>query len=168
MNDTIPENIKLHEQATQIDQCVFVDRPSLHKQLATIKKRMAAGKEADRAIDKLARSVSASLQLKAMREALSCKPEYPDALPVSQKRDEIAAASGVDGGRILKFVNHADLMRVKGVGGEYAELLEASGVDTIKELRSRNAENLAKAIQAINEERRLARATPSVSMVSPI
>jgi hypothetical protein len=47
-----------------------------------------------------------------------------------------------------------------------AELLEASGVDTIKEPRSRNAESLTKAIQQVNEERRLARATPSLSMVS--
>jgi predicted flap endonuclease-1-like 5' DNA nuclease len=60
----------------------------------------------------------------------------------------------------------ADLMRVSGVGRQFAELLEASGVDTIKELRNRNAENLAEAIRTINEERRLARATPSVSMVS--
>jgi predicted flap endonuclease-1-like 5' DNA nuclease len=81
-------------------------------------------------------------------------------------RKHVASKTGLTEKQILEWTNMADLMRVSGVGRQFAELLEASGVDTIKELRNRNAENLAKAIQAINDERRLARATPSVSMVS--
>ena len=84
----------------------------------------------------------------------------------SKGRDELVAASEIDSGRILRFVNHADLMRVKGIGGEYAELLEASGVDSVPELAQRNAENLAQKISEINESKSLVRSVPSTDMVS--
>ncbi len=92
MNDSIPDHAALRDRAAQIDQCLYADRPALHKQLAYIKKRLDAGKAADRALDKLDQAIQASLQLKAMRTALDSVPDYPDELPVSQKRDEIAAA----------------------------------------------------------------------------
>jgi predicted flap endonuclease-1-like 5' DNA nuclease len=59
----------------------------------------------------------------------------------------------------------ADLMRVNGIGRQYAELLEASGVDTIKELRHRNAENLAAKMAEVNTEKNLSNATPSQSVI---
>lgn len=68
--------------------------------------------------------------------------------------------------QILKFVNAADLMRIKGVGGEYAELLECAGVDTVPELGQRNAANLAAKLTEINVEKKLVRALPSESQVS--
>ena len=67
---------------------------------------------------------------------------------------------------ILKFVNHADLCRIKGVGGEYAELLEASGVDSVPELAQRNAENLAEKMSEVNAEKSLVRSLPSAETVS--
>ena len=70
-------------------------------------------------------------------------------------RAGIAEKSGVSEGQVLKFVNHADLMRVKGVGGEYAELLECSGVDTVPELAQRNAANLTAKMAEVNGEIRL-------------
>ena len=57
-------------------------------------------------------------------------------------RRELAAGSGIGEKSILEWVNRADLMRVKGVGEEYSDLLEAAGVDTVKELRNRNPKNL--------------------------
>lgn len=81
-------------------------------------------------------------------------------------RAELAAATGISGGHILKWVNHADLMRIKGVGGQYAELLEAAGVDTVKELRHRNAENLAAKLAEVNETRKLTGNVPNASMVA--
>ncbi|HQG46775.1 MAG TPA: DUF4332 domain-containing protein, partial [bacterium] len=57
-------------------------------------------------------------------------------------RKELAESSRIDEAVILKWVNMADLYRVKGIGKQYAELLEKAGVDTVKELRARNAENL--------------------------
>ncbi|HFD79688.1 MAG TPA: DUF4332 domain-containing protein [Gammaproteobacteria bacterium] len=80
-------------------------------------------------------------------------------------REEIAEKSGVSTKLILKWANMADLMRVSGIGGEYAELLEAAGVDTIKELRNRNAANLAAAMKQANEEKKLTRMVPSESTV---
>ncbi|MCR9278357.1 MAG: DUF4332 domain-containing protein [Pseudomonadaceae bacterium] len=81
-------------------------------------------------------------------------------------RAEIVEASGMDKGRILKFVNHADLCRVKGVGGEYSELLEAAGVDTVPELAQRNSDNLAAKMQEVNDEKNLVRSVPSAKQVA--
>ena len=57
-------------------------------------------------------------------------------------RKALAEKIGISDKLVLKFVNHADLMRIKGIGGEYSELLEAAGVDTVPELANRNARNL--------------------------
>jgi predicted flap endonuclease-1-like 5' DNA nuclease len=81
-------------------------------------------------------------------------------------RKALAAASGVDEKRILTWVNMADLFRVKGIGSEYSELLEAAGVDSVAELKRRNAANLAKAMADINAEKKLVRAVPTEKRVS--
>ena len=80
-------------------------------------------------------------------------------------RAALAEKTGVGEGQILKWTNMADLMRISGVGEEYSELLEAAGVDTVKELRNRNAENLAAKMAEVNEEKKLTRAVPSASQV---
>jgi predicted flap endonuclease-1-like 5' DNA nuclease len=80
-------------------------------------------------------------------------------------RATLAAASGVEEARILKWANMSDLMRVKGIGEEYSELLEAAGVDTVKELRTRKAENLAAKIAEVNAARKLVRAVPGPRLV---
>lgn len=81
-------------------------------------------------------------------------------------RKKIAEKTGLSEGNILKWVNHADLFRVKGIASQYAELLECSGVDTVKELRNRNADNLAEAMAEINKSKRLVRNVPSAKVVS--
>ena len=80
-------------------------------------------------------------------------------------RKKMASDTGLDESKILGFVNMADLMRVKGVGAEFAELLEAAGVDTLKELRNRNAANLHTALEETNAKKKLTRRVPSLSMV---
>jgi len=67
---------------------------------------------------------------------------------------------------ILSWVNCADLMRIKGVGSEYADLLEAAGVDTIRELRRRNPDRLLAAMTELNVRRRVIRRLPTLGMVS--
>lgn len=67
---------------------------------------------------------------------------------------------------VLCWVNRADLMRVKGIGPEYADLLEAAGVDTVKELRTRNPNNLLDAITEMNVHKRLVRRLPTAGMVN--
>jgi predicted flap endonuclease-1-like 5' DNA nuclease len=81
-------------------------------------------------------------------------------------RDELSMQTGISTKLILTWVNHADLFRIKGVAGQFSELLEAAGVDTIPELAQRNAENLQKAMAQTNDEKHLAKTTPSLSQVT--
>ncbi|GAB2998905.1 DUF4332 domain-containing protein [uncultured Cyclobacterium sp.] len=81
-------------------------------------------------------------------------------------RKEIAAASGIDEKIILNWVNMADLFRIKGIASQFAELLKAAGVDTVKELRNRNAENLHQALVSTNEAKNLTNAVPALSRVT--
>ena len=81
-------------------------------------------------------------------------------------RKNLAAAAGIDDKRILRFVNHADLMRIKGVGGEYSELMEAAGVDTVSELARRKPENLHKKMEEVNAKKKLVRSLPSAGQVA--
>ena len=75
-------------------------------------------------------------------------------------RQAIEDATGIDHGRVLTWVNHADLFRVNGIGPQFSELLEAAGVDTVKELRNRNAANLAAKMAEVNEQKHLTRRVP--------
>lgn len=80
-------------------------------------------------------------------------------------RKALAEATEIDEKLILKWVNHADLFRIKGVAGQFAELLEASGVDTVKELRNRVPANLAAKMAEVNAEKNLTNAVPSETTV---
>ncbi len=80
-------------------------------------------------------------------------------------RADLAEKAGISDKLILKWANHADLMRIKGIGGEYSELLEAAGVDTVPELAMRNAENLTKKMEEVNESRPLVRRLPTQAQV---
>jgi len=80
-------------------------------------------------------------------------------------RQELAEATGISEKLILEWVNHADLMRIRGVGSEFSDLLEAAGVDTIKELRHRNPENLYEAMLKLNAEKKIVRRAPSQNAV---
>jgi len=80
-------------------------------------------------------------------------------------RKQLAEQTGLSEKQILEWVNRADLMRIKGVGEEYSDLLEASGVDTVKELRRRNAANLLMAMVEINKRKNLVRRLPTEAMV---
>ena len=81
-------------------------------------------------------------------------------------RKALSAATGLSEHQILEWVNRADLMRVKGVGEEYSDLLEAAGVDTVKELRTRNSANLHSAMVELNMRKRLVRRLPTEKMVA--
>ncbi len=83
-----------------------------------------------------------------------------------QGRKEIAGKTDISEKHLLKWANLADLMRISGIGPQFSELLEAAGVDTVKELRHRNAENLAARMKEVQQEKRLTRTAPGVSTVS--
>lgn len=78
-------------------------------------------------------------------------------------REELAQETGISEKLILRWANHADLFRIKGVAGQFAELLEAAGVDTVKEFRHRVAANLQPKMVEINEARNLCKRVPSVA-----
>lgn len=81
-------------------------------------------------------------------------------------RRQLAADSGVEEKVLLKWANMADLMRIKGVGEEYSELLEAAGVDTVKELKNRKAANLHDRMVEVNAARKLVRVMPGEAKVT--
>ncbi|MGI9628584.1 MAG: DUF4332 domain-containing protein [Longimicrobiales bacterium] len=83
-------------------------------------------------------------------------------------RKGVAGAARMAEAKLLRFVRHADLMRIKGVGGDYAELLEVSGVDSIPDLKGRNAVSLRSRLATTNttKRKRLVRQLPSEKMVA--
>jgi uncharacterized protein DUF4332 len=80
-------------------------------------------------------------------------------------RKTLAAKTGFDEKQLLCWANVADRMRIKGISKEYAELLQAAGVDTVKELKYRNPLNLAKAMADANKRRKVVRLLPSEKVV---
>ena len=80
-------------------------------------------------------------------------------------RKALEEATGISGKLILTWTNHANLMRINGVGPQFSELLEAAGVDTVKELKHRVAENLQPKLEEINQEKNLVNRVPSIMEV---
>ena len=80
-------------------------------------------------------------------------------------RKELAEKTGISPKLILTWTNHCDLMRINGVGPQFSELLEAAGVDTVKEFRHRKAENLVPKMEEVNAEKNLCNRVPSVKEV---
>lgn len=81
-------------------------------------------------------------------------------------RKELEDSTGIGHKLILEWVNLADLMRIKGVAEEYSDLLEEAGVDTVKELRNRRADNLYQQIKDTNDKKNLVRRLPSEKSVA--
>jgi predicted flap endonuclease-1-like 5' DNA nuclease len=81
-------------------------------------------------------------------------------------RRDLEEKTGIGHEYILDWVNRADLMRIRGIGEEYSDLLEWAGVDTVPELAQRSADNLYKKILEVNEEKELVRRPPTRDMVA--
>jgi predicted flap endonuclease-1-like 5' DNA nuclease len=80
-------------------------------------------------------------------------------------RKELAEMTGFSEQTILEWVNRADLFRVRGLGSQYTDLLEAAGVDTVRELANRKAETLTAALAKVNAEKNKVNKLPSVTQV---
>ncbi len=81
-------------------------------------------------------------------------------------REQLVEKTGISGALILRWVNHADLIRIVGVAEQFAELLEASGVDSVPEFAHRIAENLHAKMVEINDQKHLVKRLPSVGQIS--
>lgn len=110
--------------------------------------------------------IGPSLAKKLQACGITSTEKLLEAGATKKGRAKVCTDSGISDKLILKFCNHADLIRVKGVGGEFAELLEAAGVDTVKELRNRNAANLSAAMAEVNAKKKLTRRVPSEKVVA--
>lgn len=88
-----------------------------------------------------------------------------EATKTKAQRKEVATKAGIDEAKILTFANHVDLFRVHGIGAQYSELLEAAGVDTVKELATRKAENLVQKMEEVNAKKKLVRRVPPLKSV---
>ncbi len=83
-----------------------------------------------------------------------------------QGRKEIEKETGISQSQVLEWINRADLMRISGVGEEYSDLLEAAGVDTVRELARRRVDSLMASLESANYTRNLVRRLPSSSQVA--
>jgi len=81
-------------------------------------------------------------------------------------RHALAESTGISADLLLRWANHADLYRISGIGSEYADLLEASGVDSCPELARRNAANLATTMAEANAARQIVRRLPTEEVVA--
>lgn len=80
-------------------------------------------------------------------------------------RKELEEQTGIDGKSLLRFVNHADLFRINGIAGQFSELLEAAGVDTVNELKNRVPANLHAKLVEVNEKKNLVNQLPGLSKI---
>lgn len=81
-------------------------------------------------------------------------------------RTALAGETGLVAAELLRWAHHADLMRVKGIGAEYAHLLDGAGAGTVRDLRRRNAKSLTAKMTEVNEDQRIVRRLPTEGMVA--
>ena len=99
------------------------------------------------------------------RHGIHTSLQLLEACRLPRGRKNVALQTGIGDERLLKWTHCADLLRVKGIAGQYLALLEASGVSSIKDLRSSKADALSQAMREANERRKLCKVSPSVAVV---
>jgi predicted flap endonuclease-1-like 5' DNA nuclease len=104
--------------------------------------------------------IGESYEVKLREAGITSVEGLLTACATKKNRVDLVAKTGITEKLILKWANHADLIRIKGIGGEYAELLEAAGVDTVPELSKRKPDNLLAKMTEVNEAKKLVRKMP--------
>ena len=99
---------------------------------------------------------------KLVAEGINKVSELLEKCAAPKGRKELAEKTGISEKLILRWTNHADLFRINGVGPQFAELLEAAGVDTVKEFRHRVAENLQPKLVEVNDAKNICNRVPAV------
>ena len=102
---------------------------------------------------------------KLIAAGITTPGELLDKCAAPAGRKALAEETGISYDLILTWTNHADLFRIKGIGPQFSELLEAAGVDTVKEFRNRNAANLQAKLEEINAQKNLTNRVPSLKEV---
>jgi hypothetical protein len=111
------------------------------------------------------KGVTLELKAKMKEHQIEDHAQLFEAALTPQKREELAAKLGISHKLTLELANRADLARLQGVAGVYSDLLEEAGVDTVKELRERNAEHLHAKLEEINKAKHLTQDVPSPKVV---
>jgi predicted flap endonuclease-1-like 5' DNA nuclease len=109
--------------------------------------------------------IGAAQATKLEKEGINTVEKLLDSAASKKGRDDLSEKTGISASKLLEWVNRADLARIKGVGSEYADLLEAAGVDSATELAQRNAANLTAKMAELNETKKLVRQLPSEARV---
>lgn len=110
--------------------------------------------------------IGAAFAAKLKEAGITTTEQLLDKGAAPKGREELAASTGASAKLILEWVNHIDLERIKGIGWEYADLLEAAGVDTVPELAQRNADNLHTKLSEVNTAKALVRRLPTADQVN--
>jgi predicted flap endonuclease-1-like 5' DNA nuclease len=110
--------------------------------------------------------VEPDLALLLKRAGIRTTEKFLDTAKSPKGRKALAGETGIDEKLLLKWANVADRMRIKGIGTDYAELLRAAGVDTVRELKRRNAQRLLQAMRDANAKRKLVQLLPSQQAVA--
>lgn len=111
------------------------------------------------------RGASAALVETLAADGITNSDDYAAAAATPAQRKELAARCNCDTASILELANRADLARISGVSGVYSDLLENAGVDTVKELATRNATNLQAKLEETNASMQLTQRPPSAAQV---
>ncbi len=111
------------------------------------------------------KGMSAEVAAKLKEQGIYYSDQLLGAARTPAGRNTLAEKVGVDSKAILELANRADLARVHGIAGVFSDLLEQAGVDTVKELATRNPDNLYTKLVEINTEKKLAGRTPDLNMV---
>ncbi len=112
------------------------------------------------------KDVSTGLAAKLQEVGVGTTEQLLEKAGSSAGRKQLADEIGASATQLLTWVNEADLMRVPGIAEGFSQLLEAAGVDTVKELATRNAENLTAKIAEVNEQLNLAGRVPNQEQVA--
>lgn len=111
------------------------------------------------------RGMSAELAAKLKERGISNSVQLLEAAQTPAGRQAWAESTGVEPRVILELANRADLSRIWGIAGVFSDLLEHAGVDTVKELATRNPDHLHATLVEVNAEKKLAGRVPSLDMV---
>ena len=111
------------------------------------------------------RGMSAELAAKLKARGIVYSDQLLEAARTPAGRKDLAEQVGVESRVVLELANRADLSRISGIAGVFSDLLEHAGVDTVKELATRNPDNLYAKLVEINAEKKLAGRTPPLNAV---
>jgi len=152
-----PEPALLEEPPAEVEEPEFLEEPSEEAPAPPARQRLIKIETIE--------GVGAVYAAKLAEVGIVTTEDLLNSAGTRKGRQDLAETTSISGKLILKWVNRADLMRVPGIGEEYSDLLEAAGVDTVKELRNRRADNLHKSMVQVNEEKSLVRRLPHQSEV---